>query len=227
MDDAFRVLRELTDLAHRLKTNPGLAAQLTKRTPATPQARHALAYVLQGADLAHPKLLASHLISRAQQFQAILRAATKQAEQTLALKLRQGSIVVVAPPVALPRKVRAHTLASLHVGDSNVTAHADLTIHHVMKKADAVLLGCSAVTPRGISATLGAGLLAELAHAQGIPVYAVATGLDITSEHVQAGQEAVAGKLLTGIVSELGVFKHQQFLEEAGRQYPFISLSLP
>lgn len=236
MQDAFRALKELSSLAHRMKSNPLLSVRLAHAAypyskSSSPFVQHALAYVLHGADLVQPKKLCDHVVSRAQQFQRVMNSAHEQAAHTASLKIHKGAVVVA----------HASPLVDVFVDNKNVTVHApasgrvkgakihdDHAIHLPMKHADFVLVGTAAITPQGIIAPMGAGLLAELAQAQGIPTYVAATGLHFQKNaKPNANQELLAPAKVNGIISELGVFQHKDFIKEVENHYPFTLLSWP
>lgn len=225
MDDAIRVLKELTELAHRLKSDSSLSTRLRHRAYQLhgkhyldPFVRHALAYVLHDADLAHPKLLTSHVASRSQQFQRILRSAHQEAIHTGALRLR-GSIVADNSPL-VQQMTRGKKAARIDI------TKPEATLHHKVRAADIVVVGGTRVTPEGVVAPLGTGLALELA--RNSPTYVALLGLQITRDpKIDKHEELISPEHITGIISELGVFKHQQFLEEARRTYPFTSISWP
>jgi|GEM_PF-5901315 len=234
MESALRALRELTSLAHRLKDNPLLGLKLKHRAYQLREsslATHAITYVMQNADFVQPKKLCDHVVSKAQQFQRLLRSAHDEAVHTASLKLHKGSTVVAHGHPLVNDFIsasKAHVHSPAHSRAKHAKIHDDYLIHHAVGKADFVLVGADAITPRGVVASAGAGLLLELAHAQGIPAYVAATGLHYaTNAAPTQQQELLSPERITGIISELGVFKHAHFVREVGQNYPFTSSSWP
>jgi translation initiation factor 2B subunit (eIF-2B alpha/beta/delta family) len=220
------VLRELSALAHRFK-DKGLAERLEKRArqlgkehASNPVAQHALAYVMRGADLALPQSLCDHTVSRAQKFQRIAQTAKQQAIHTGSLKLHKGSSVVSdgSPLVEDVLKGKSIEVRSLE---------GKPAAHHAVRGADAVFLGAARITPQGALVTNSAGLAADLARANNIPVYVVATGLHVGKELALGGHETLAPGHITGIISEFGVLPHKHFLQEVERTYLFTLFSWP
>lgn len=225
-------LKELTALAHRLKDNPLLNVRLQHAAyhlrKQSLLASHAVQFILNGADNIPQKKLCDHVVSKAQQFRRLMSNAKEEAIHTASLKLQHGSTVVanhsdLVDAFLASKKVHIHSAA--HSRAKNATVHDDHLIHNAIKHADFVLLGNAAITPQGVIVTEGAGLLAELAQAQGIPAYIAATGLDYSKFAVpnNKGHELLPPSKLTGIISELGVYAHAQFVKAAEQAYPFTS----
>ena len=225
-------LKELTALAHRLKDNPALSVHLKHAAyhlqKQSPLAKHAITFILNGADNIQPQKLCDHVVSKSQQFRKLLANAKAEAVHTASLKLQNGSTVVanrseLVDAFLASKTVHIHSAAYSRA--KNARIHDDHLIHNAIKLADFVLLGNASVTPHGVIVEEGAGLLAELAQAQGIPTYVAATGLDYSKFAVpnNKGHELLSPMKITGIISELGVYAHAQFVKAAEQTYPFIS----
>lgn len=102
-------------------------------------------------------------------------------------------------------------------------AHRAITAHRALDGADLLLLETKAVTPTSVIARQGARLLAELASAHGIPVYALATSWHATPRwHTSTNDEKIPARLLTGILSEHGIYAHDQFLGRVQKTFPWL-----
>jgi len=149
-----------------------------------------------------------------------------------AQKLRDRTIVVhplgtlTAPLVKDAKRIRflhvnqaiLHSLSLL-----KLEAHQPITAANALENADLVLLEPHAITPEGIAVQQGGRLLAELADARGIPVYAAATSWHaIPGWSHSRSDERVPARFLTGIISEHGIYAHDQFLARVQKTFPWI-----
>ena len=101
--------------------------------------------------------------------------------------------------------------------------HKPLTAGNSLDGAGVVLLEPEAVTKEGVFVQNGGRLLAELAAARGIPVYAIATSWHVASEwHAKPNHEKVSGGLLTGVLSEHGIYSHKDFITKVKKDFPWI-----
>jgi translation initiation factor 2B subunit (eIF-2B alpha/beta/delta family) len=104
------------------------------------------------------------------------------------------------------------------------------------KKADIILLGADAITKKGVINKIGSGMYAELAKLHKIPFYIVTNSLKYTNKSIKIEQrnkdevwknidnknikiinpafELIPKKLITMIISELGVLSYNNFLDK-------------
>lgn len=172
----------------------------------------------------------SAALSRAQRAKLQIAVCGKQLAEIARQKMRNK--VVLAHPLDLVsasvlgnarhvRFLRAHPNA-LNVL-RRAEAHHPLTAPRALEKADLVLLEPRAITVKDAVVAQGGRLLAELAKAHGLPVYAVAT-----SWHASAGwrtaedEERIPHAYLTGIISEHGIYKPTQFLARVKKTFPWL-----
>jgi translation initiation factor 2B subunit (eIF-2B alpha/beta/delta family) len=126
----------------------------------------------------------------------------------------------------------------------SITTYSENAARQALKNADILLLGCSVITPDHIVAEMGTELLVELANNQKIPVYFVSVGHQFdegweknirklpnfkrttVSDHdvrKHRGQyEFVEPERVKGIISELGIYPHYQFVNEVKQTYPWL-----
>lgn len=129
-----------------------------------------------------------------------------------------------------------------------VTLFVDSAARIALKKADIVFYGCDAITPTHIYNKVGSEMFAIIAGRYDIPVY-VATGSwkfdpegiygkETTLENRSSLEvwpnpprgvrisnmafEKIDAKLVTGIVSELGVYMRKSFIASFKKAYPFL-----
>jgi len=130
-----------------------------------------------------------------------------------------------------------------------VTLFVDSAARLALKNADIMLIGCDAITAEGIVINkIGSELFAEIANKYDIPVY-VAThslkfdpltffGFEVEIERRASKEvwnkppkgvkisnyvfEKINPKLITGIISELGVLKPETFIQEVKKAYKWL-----
>jgi hypothetical protein len=183
--------------------------------------RNLLDYVLT-ADAPAPQF-SSRFLAAAASGKRMLLSAEHQALALAGMKAKSKRVLSAGETslMAALRKKHAHVLMM-----DDKEGFSSSTAHLAVRNADVIIIGCEHVTPNGVAAPLGAGLLAELAHARGIPVYALAIGLQYDSEGEECkacGEERVAPDLLTGIISELGVLSHDAFVHDVFHAYPWMA----
>lgn len=127
-----------------------------------------------------------------------------------------------------------------------VTMYIDSAARQALKKADLFLLGADAITSEGkVINKIGSELFAEVAAKQGVPIYVCADSWKFDAKTVFGYEEElekrspaevwknkpkklkiynfafekVNPELITGIISELGVYKPEVFVEEIKRKY--------
>jgi ribose 1,5-bisphosphate isomerase len=118
-----------------------------------------------------------------------------------------------------------------------------------LKKADMMLIGCDAITSEGkVINKVGSELFAEAAHNLGVPVYVCTNswkfdfksvfGYELEIEERSKREvwenppkevyinnfvfERIDPSLISGIISELGIFKPEVFVQEAAAHYPHL-----
>jgi methylthioribose-1-phosphate isomerase len=103
------------------------------------------------------------------------------------------------------------------------------------KKADLILLGSDAITPKGVMNKIGSAMYAELAKLHKIPFYIVTSSLKFTKKQIKIEQrkeeevwnnkrtkihivnpafEFIPKNLIKGIISEYGILKYDDFLKK-------------
>jgi len=130
-----------------------------------------------------------------------------------------------------------------------VTIFVDSAARLALKKSNIMLIGCDAITAEGIVINkIGSELFAEVANKYDIPVY-VAThslkfdpltffGFEVEIERRAAKEiwdrppkgvkisnyvfEKINPKLITGIISELGILKPETFIQEVKKVYRWL-----
>lgn len=130
-----------------------------------------------------------------------------------------------------------------------VTHYVDSAARLALKKADIMLIGADAITSEGkIINKIGSELFAETANRFDIPVYSCSDSWKFDpltifgyEEEIETRPpkeiwptppkgvkidnhsfEKVAPDLITGIISELGIYKPTIFVEQVKRQYPWM-----
>lgn len=102
------------------------------------------------------------------------------------------------------------------------------------KPVDIIMLGTDAITKKGVANKVGSGMIAEIAKLNHIPVYIISDSLKYTRKPIRLEQrnpnevwknnniniknpafEFINKKNITGIVSELGVLRYNEFLKRA------------
>lgn len=129
----------------------------------------------------------------------------------------------------------------------DATLYTDSAAKLVIRGADIVMLGCTVITPNTIVAPMGSELLAEIARIESIPVYVVALGLQFDPKaeenlkklqgfthkitqrdpatgitHHKAKYEFINPDIVTGIISDLGIYNHRRFVEEVCAHHPWL-----
>ena len=146
----------------------------------------------------------------------------------------------------LQGRITARELASNGIP---VTIFVDSAARLALKKANIMLIGCDAITAEGIVINkIGSELFAEVANKYDVPVY-VAThslkfdpmtffGFEVEIEKRAAREvwekppkgikisnyvfEKINPKLITGIISELGILKPETFIQEVKKAYRWL-----
>lgn len=148
-------------------------------------------------------------------------------------------------PVLQGRK----TAKELSAAGIRVKHYIDSALRLALKRADIVLLGADAITSEGkVINKIGSELIAEVAHNYDIPVYVCTNswkfdpktvfGFDEPIENrgreevwadapknvtiMNPAFEIVKPELVSSIISELGLYKPEMFIEEVRHKYPWI-----
>jgi ribose 1,5-bisphosphate isomerase len=130
-----------------------------------------------------------------------------------------------------------------------VTHYVDSAARLALKKADLMLIGCDAVDSEcKIYNKIGSEMFAEIAHTQDTPVYVATDSWKFDPKSVFGFSEEIEKRssseiwpqapknikienysfekidpdLITGIISEIGVFKPEIFIEELRSKYKFM-----
>ena len=116
----------------------------------------------------------------------------------------------------------------------------DTAVRQALKKTDLILLSANSITSEGkIMSPIGSEVIAELARNYDIPVYCCINSLNFNPESIkgieesedvhvkkskyltqdQTSYELISPDLITGVISELGVFKPEVYIEEIKQNY--------
>ncbi|MBW2993174.1 S-methyl-5-thioribose-1-phosphate isomerase [Candidatus Woesearchaeota archaeon] len=130
-----------------------------------------------------------------------------------------------------------------------VTHFIDSAARFALKKADIMLIGADAITTEGkIINKIGSEMFAEIAEKHDIPVYACTDSWKFDPETIFGYEEEIEQRksseiwpnppknvkiqnpsfekispdLVAGVISELGIYKPEVFIEEVKRNYPWM-----
>lgn len=128
-----------------------------------------------------------------------------------------------------------------------VEMYVDSGINYAISRSDVVFISAEQITPKGhILAEIGAEIIANTAKEKGVPVYVFANSWKINNNYdskilyenhsnktiwkerpnkiklSRIKYDLVSQKLITGIISELGIYSPKSFLEEVKLHYPWI-----
>jgi len=130
-----------------------------------------------------------------------------------------------------------------------VTLFVDSAIKLALEKADLMFIGADVITSEGfIINKIGSGAFADLANKRGIPVYVITHSWKFEPESLKGFEEEIEKRsekevwrnkpknvricnfvfekidanLITGIISELGVFRPEVFVEEVKKTYEWL-----
>ena len=142
------------------------------------------------------------------------------------------------------------TAKELSKANIKVNHFIDSGARIALKKANLMLIGCDAITSKGkIINKIGSEMMAEIAKQNSIPVYVCTnswkfdpsakfsfdSGIEkrqekeIWQNHPKNVKiynyafEQINPKLITGIISELGIYSPKKFVKEVKKAYPWIS----
>jgi translation initiation factor 2B subunit (eIF-2B alpha/beta/delta family) len=175
--------------------------------------------------------LAKELLERTRQTKRRIDFCTSQMADVAKQKLSNKSIVVhpvgmlTAPLLKSAGKINyisADNSALKILPEADLSEHTAFSAPEAIENADLVILEPAAITKNGAVVEKGARLLAELACARNIPVYAIATSWHTVPKWQKAGAEEVPAGLLTGVMSDRGIHAHAEFLSRVQKDYPWI-----
>lgn len=142
------------------------------------------------------------------------------------------------------------TAAELAKAKIPVTHFIDSAAKFALRKADMMLIGADAITPMGVYNKIGSGLFSELARKYDVPVYVCSVSWKFDPESIFGHEEVieernskevwdkapkgvkvsnhaferVSHEHVTAIVSELGIYSIDSFLDETRKKYPWMFL---
>jgi translation initiation factor 2B subunit (eIF-2B alpha/beta/delta family) len=185
--------------------------------------------------VAHPTTqenLKEELLSRTHQTKRQLDFSAKNFTQIASQRLRNKTVMahplgtVSAFLLRSADKVRFIQAGKQAIGmlpNEMLEAHQPLTAHAALENADLLLLEPSAVTEKGFFVERGGMMLAELAKAMGIPVYAAATSWHTAPKWSPSqSEERIPPEYITGVLSEHGIYGHEEFLSRVEKAFPWI-----
>nr|VDS11034.1 R15P Isomerase [uncultured Candidatus Pacearchaeota archaeon] len=131
-----------------------------------------------------------------------------------------------------------------------VTHFVDSAVKFAMRKADIMMIGADAITPMGVYNKIGSGLFAELAKKYDVPVYVCSVSWKFDPESIFGHEEVIEERNpnevwdrvpksvrvrnyafekvipenVSAIVSELGIYNNDTFIEETKKKYPWMFL---
>lgn len=142
-------------------------------------------------------------------------------------------------------RITAKELAKANIP---VTHFIDSAAKFALKKADIMLIGADAITPTGVYNKIGSNLFAEIAAKYDVPVYICAVSWKFDPETLFGHEEIIEIRdskevwdkppkgvkimnnafekvdldLITGIISEFGVYPPNSFCGEIKKSYPWM-----
>lgn len=140
------------------------------------------------------------------------------------------------------------TAAELAKAKIPVTHFVDSAAKFALRKADIMLIGADAITPMGVYNKIGSGLFAELAKRYDVPVYVCSVSWKFDPESIFGHEEVIEERSpkevwdkapkgvrvrnyafekvipenVSAIISELGVYNNDTFIEETKKKYPWM-----
>jgi ribose 1,5-bisphosphate isomerase len=129
-----------------------------------------------------------------------------------------------------------------------VTHFVDSASRLALKKADIMLVGCDAITTTRVYNKIGSEMFAIIANKYDVPVYVATDSWKFDPEAIYGTETAIEersstevwpnapkgikifnpafekidAKLITAIISELGIFMKKSFIQEVKNAYPFM-----
>ena len=174
----------------------------------------------------------SDLLSRAQQVKNQVRVCNQHLAEIAGQKVRNRSVLVhplnvlgasVVQTAKNVRYLQAVPAALQGLSNKKLQVHHPLSAQDALYDTDLLLLEPKAITYDGMVGHHGSSLLVELAHARGIPVYALGTSLHASSGwEYSVVDEYVPSSALTGVLSEHGIYEHKEFLGRVKKTFPWL-----
>lgn len=143
------------------------------------------------------------------------------------------------------------TAAQLAKAKIPVTLLVDSAARIALKKSDIAFYGCDAISPTKIYNKIGSELFAIIMEKYDVPLYVATDSWKFDPESIYGEEkieerppsevwekapksvkisnmafEKIDPRLVTGIISELGIFMKKSFISEIRRKYPFMFNSL-
>ncbi len=130
-----------------------------------------------------------------------------------------------------------------------VKHYVDSAARYALKKADLFLIGADAITTEGdVINKVGSGLFAEIARIHNTPVYVCTNSWKFDVKSIQGVEvpienrpprevwsihkknikienpafERIDNHLINGIISEIGIYSPQSFVDQVQKEYPFL-----
>lgn len=142
-------------------------------------------------------------------------------------------------------RITAKELASVGI---KVNHFIDSSARIALKKADIMLIGCDAITPDRIINKIGSELFSEVAKDHDVPIYICTNSWKFDPKTIFGIEEKIEERdtrevwdsppknvkifnpafekidydLITGIISELGIYPPEVFIEEVKSKYPWM-----
>lgn len=162
---------------------------------------------------------------------------------------KQGKRFIVHNTETRPRLQGRITAKELGNAGIKVRHYVDSAARLALKKADIMMIGADAITTEGrVINKIGSELFAEVAHRYDIPVYVCANSWKFDPETIfgfteeieqraarevwkkppknvdidNSAFEIISPGLVTGVITELGIYEPQVLVEEIRREYPWM-----
>lgn len=170
-------------------------------------------------------------------------------EDILAEALKQGKKFTVYNTETRPKfqgRITAQNIAKLGIP---VVHFVDSAARTFMKKANLFLFGCDAVSAEGkIYNKIGTAMIADYAHQNNVPAYSCTNSWKFDPETINGAEEIIEERdpkevwdnpppgvtiknpafeivqpdIITGIITELGIFKPETLVTEVQKAYPWL-----
>jgi ribose 1,5-bisphosphate isomerase len=160
----------------------------------------------------------------------------------------QGKRFEVYNTEARPLMQGRITAKELATAGIKVTHFVDSAANVALGKADVAFLGFDAITSDGVYNKIGSGLFALAAKKQGVPLYACGDSWKFDADNLRGRGEGIEARspkevwpaaprgvkienpcfelidreLIAGIISELGVHSHKDFIARVRKAYPWL-----
>jgi translation initiation factor 2B subunit (eIF-2B alpha/beta/delta family) len=146
-----------------------------------------------------------------------------------AIKTKAFDILTVSSNVLL--------ISELNKAKIKFQCFPDSAVKTAVQNADIVLMGCRAITSDKIIQAAGGQLVAEIAQGSNIPVYICSPAMSFTPAFSISSyktskrgnaiyhlfeQEEVSPSIITGVISEIGIYEHSSFIASLEREMPWL-----